>query len=913
MPFHRVRFFHRPLGIRPAGAKKRGHISSTKGSALKRLALLLSAIAAFAFPAAAHAAQPAPQASAPAAAAHAPSPNSNLMPYAKFTDGATAQRGLFTIWRKDGNVFLELKPDQFDTDFVELGVPINGIGSGGLFSGITDLQNCRILRFVKQDNRVALLFPTTRFLARPNSPEYNAVMAGTANSVAGVAKVVSVDDATGDVVFDASSLLQDITDVADALTDLNGGRQLNPMGSYRLDQQQTYFGTTKAFPDNIVIVANQTFSTMNPQYIDAVPDAHNLQIQLQYNIAALPKDDGYMPRYYDDRVGYFVNAHDDFSSDNTFDKTADYIVRFNLQPSDPTKRVSPAKQPVVYYLSNTIPTRYRPAIRKALLTWNKAFLPLGISDAVVVKDQPNDPNFDPDDIRYNVIRWLTEEQGGFAEAQLLYNPYTGEMIKSGVVIDSDLMRFGKFDYPERVQGLSDLKSLKAQIARDYLDGERAQFSYGMAALSLMSGANGYYVPDKFANEFLESIVLHESGHDFGLRHNYIGSEAYTAAQLRSPSFTQRYGTASSVMEYAPMNLWPKGHGQGEYFQTVLGPYDYYVIHWGYARIPGARTPDQERSTLSRWASQWSNPQLSWSSDEDTDWYSGAAIDPRNQQWDLTNDNIGWCQTQMQMAHKMIDKVDRRFPRTEGSYDDLRQAFGGLIRQDGNCAQIVGRYIGGEYVSRARRGDPHAALPLSPIPKSVQQRAFKVLESNLFSADAWNFSPNLLRQSVTQYLYDDWNGNLGARHDIAIEQLASRYQMLAMVRMFAPVTLQRLDDMQNKYGQGKTMDLGDLFTWMQSAVYNDVSHPKGGNIPLVRRNLQRNYAAILSQLAAQSLPNVPQDAQALARYELRALDGQIRTSLRNNNLDLMTKAHLASLDDDVQRTLHSQATIAAGKM
>jgi hypothetical protein len=856
----------------------------------------------------------APTPPAAAAAAHAAAAtSSSLIPYSKFTEGATAQHGLFTIWRKDGNVAIELRPDQFDTDFAELGVPVNGIGSGGIFSGFTDLQNCRILRFVKQDNRVAILFPTTRFLAQSNSPEENAIQAGTANTVAGVAKVLSVDDATGDVVFDASPLLQDITDVADALTDLNGGHTLNPMGSYRLDQMQSYFGTTKAFPDNVVLVAKQTFSTMNPEFIDAVPDARNLEIDLQYNIAALPKDDGYVPRYYDDRVGYFVNAHDDFSSDDSFNKEANYIVRFNIQPSDPSKRVSPAKNPVVYYLSDTIPMRYRAPIRKALLTWNKAFLPLGISDAVVVKDQPNDPNFDPDDIRYNVIRWLTEEQGGFAEAQLLYNPYTGEMIKSGVVIDSDLMRYGKFDYPELVQPERGRGLAARTMADDYGQGARAQFSYGMAALSLMSGQNGYYVPEKFANEFLESIVLHESGHDFGLRHNFIGSEAYTAKELQSPAFTQRYGIASSVMEYAPMNLWPKGKGQGEYFQTVLGPYDYYVIHWGYARIPGAKTPDEERATLNQWASQWSNPQRAWSSDEDVQWYAGEAVDPRNQQWDLTADNIGWCETQMKMAHNLIGGVDRRFPRAEGSYEDLQMAFGGLVGHYGQCATIVGRYIGGEYVSRSKRGDSHAALPLSPIPKSVQERAFKVLENNLFSANAWNFSPNLLRQAVTQYRFDDWNSNFAPRHDIAIEQIASRYQYVTIARMFTPVTLQRLDDMQFKYGQGKTMDISDLFTWMQSAVYNDVSHPKGGNIPLVRRNLQRNYASLLSQIASEPKPGTPQDAVALARYELNALHDQIQTSLRANSLDLITKAHLASLDDDIQRTLHSQAVISAGRM
>jgi hypothetical protein len=120
-------------------------------------------------------------------------------------------------------------------------------------------------------------------------------------------------------------------------------------------------------------------------------------------------------------------------------------------------------------------------------------------------------------------------------------------------------------------------------------------------------------------------------------------------------------------------------------------------------------------------------------------------------------------------------------------------------------------------------------------------------------------------------------------------------------------------MHFKYGASKTMDIADLFTWMQSAVYGDISHPKGGNIPLVRRNLQRNYASLLSQLAGKPPVGTPQDAVALARYELNALHDQIRHALSTNSLDLITKAHLASLDDDVERTLHSQAVVPAGTM
>ncbi|MDQ2664164.1 MAG: DUF5118 domain-containing protein [Candidatus Eremiobacteraeota bacterium] len=180
---------------------------------------------------------PAAEKTAPAPAA-APTPASTGVPYEKFIDGATAQRGLFTIWRKDGQVALELTPQQLGKDYVELGVPINGIGQG-LFSGLTDLQNCRILRFERHDNHVAVLMPSTVFLAKPGTPDALSVAAGTTSTVVGIAKVLSEDSKTGNVVFDASPFLQDVTDVADLLTELNGGRQLNPMGAYRQDQQQS--------------------------------------------------------------------------------------------------------------------------------------------------------------------------------------------------------------------------------------------------------------------------------------------------------------------------------------------------------------------------------------------------------------------------------------------------------------------------------------------------------------------------------------------------------------------------------------------------------------------------------------------------------------------------------------------------
>ena len=99
-------------------------------------------------------------------------------------------------------------------------------------------------------------------------------------------------------------------------------------------------------------------------------------------------------------------------------------------------------------------------------------------------------------------------------------------------------------------------------------------AFGAAALEVLNPAWGERLPDWFINDAMRSTVLHEMGHNMGMQHNFIGSEAYTAKDLQSLSFTRRYGTTSTVMEYAPLNIWPKGYSQAMYFTDALGTYAY---------------------------------------------------------------------------------------------------------------------------------------------------------------------------------------------------------------------------------------------------------------------------------------------------------------------------------------------------
>lgn len=828
--------------------------------------------------------------------------------YATFTKGLTPQHGLFTLWRKGGKLYVELAKSQLDTDFIQTAVPANGLGGLGLTPGLPYVQfpSARIVHFTRADDKIVVTWPNTWFIATPGTPAARAVAASNAPSVIATAPIVAQDAATGRLIFDGTYFLGDILDLSDGLRQILD-TDSKPQTAYRLDEAKTYFGDTKAFPENVIIEADQTFtSAQPPDAVDNMIDARSIQINVKYNIAQAPPLGSYMPRYADDRVGYYPNIQLQFDRDNVRERQQRMIVRWNL-----------ARHPMVYYISDTVPLAYRETIREALLTWNKAFAPLGYPNAVIVKDQPDDPNWDPDDIRYNTVHWLTDAYGeGYAQAGLVWDPRTGEMLHTSIVVDTDLMRFGYLEGADFTQPVRDLDATGSGPGHEaaYAAGAKASAMFGLSALWALDEIPNGQIPPNYAQNFLKSIVLHESGHNWGLQHNFIASEAYSPAEIRSRAFTERYGLANSVMEYTPTNVWPKGMSTGEYFQTQLGPYDYYAIKYGYARIPGASTPEQERPTLLAWASQWSNPRYRFAMDEDVHW-NGHAIDPRIDQFDLTNDNIAWCDAQLRIVHTIVAKIPARYNQYGASHDPMRQAFQGALFPAAVCTQVAWHYLGGEELSRAHVGDPSAVPPLSPISRAQSQRAFAFLEKYLFSPSAWNFSPNLLRamvysEWVTDLPNSSWAYDPPVRHDEPVAQILEFLQQRTLESMFNPVLLQRLDDLSLKYRSGTTMSLSDEFAWTQYAIYGDLGGKNVASMGEVHRSLQQWYARLLAQMLLAPKPGTPFDAQSLARAELVAVRDDARNALARPGLDLLSKAHLAALEAVANQALSARMTIPA---
>jgi len=892
---------------------------------IPRRPFALAAVFTAVFLSSAGLASAAPKAPAPAASAAAdgdgpPSPGTPVA-YDAFVKNAQVQNGLFPVIRKEGKVYLVLAGDQLDKDYYEHATTANGLGGFGILSGDDFQLLVRIMRFHRtSDRQVAILLPQDRFRATPGSSAADAIALSTTDSVQAVTPIVAEDKAGGKIAIDGSFMLADILDIGNALSDIVENPK-NPLGGYHQDPNRTYFGDSKAFPENDIIETHQTFESLKPDAIDTVVDPRSIDMRVTYNFAQIRSSPDYVPRLADDRVGFWTDPHVNFDRDDSFDDLQRFVTRWNIKASDPT-RPSPAVKPIVYTLTNTIPPQYKPAIREALLEWNKAFARIGILDAVKVQDQPDDPNFDPDDIRYNPVRWLTEANGGgFAEAQIEWDPRTGEIFRSGILIDADLMRYGKMEYgdidgpatgaPTSFEALAPsagdipptARRPRSFLHRDIGAREQAQFT----ALAL--GLYGEEVPPSFTHDFLKSIVLHESGHDFGLAHNFIGHNAYTANELKSKSFTDANGVASSVMEYAPTNLWPRNSPHGDFFQTTLGPYDYHVIHWGYASIPGAHTPDDELPTLNAWAGAATDPKFAFASDEDVE-YDGHAIDPRIAQWMLTGDAIGWCQTQLGIDRNLMKTLDVRYPRPQMPWDQERFAFGLLAGSYQRCALAMTHYIAGEYLSRARRGDPHAPQPLTPVSRDEEYRAFKNLDTYLFSDSAWDVSSTTLRRMV----YSEYESFLSfgydpePRHDISLTAFVEREQNRALRYMFDPLVLGRLADLPSKAGSSyHPMTLADLFTWTQLSVFGDLQRDRPGATAL-HHNLQRSYARLLEMLAVSPEPGTPYDAQALARHELVSVAGNVRASLRRSDLDLATRAHLEALQDEIGRALGTRNVI-----
>ncbi|TKJ33473.1 hypothetical protein CEE39_03830 [bacterium (candidate division B38) B3_B38] len=360
----------------------------------------------------------------------------------------------------------------------------------------------------------------------------------------------------------------------------------SPKNPYSLDKSRTVWGKILAFPKNIELEVRYTITSSKPRFEPSVPDPRAFTLHVRYSISEVPVNNGYKPRLADDRVGYFFTKaydYDRFELDGTVVR---YINRWHLEKKDPKARVSEPKEPIVFWLENTIPVEYRKGLRDGILEWNKAYEKAGIKNAIVVKQMPDDAEWDPADIRYNTIRWVSSLTGGGGGAfgPSWMNPFTGQILDADVVIFAPInfiFSYNVFESPLSSLFFDDGKTLlPGKISLWYQDNILLGFERDFGILDML--ARGKIkdikdVPEEYMYDFLKFLSCHEVGHTLGLRHNFKGSTTIALQDLHNTKVTAKESIGNSIMEYLPSNVAPKGVKQGDYWQKTIGAWDYWVI------------------------------------------------------------------------------------------------------------------------------------------------------------------------------------------------------------------------------------------------------------------------------------------------------------------------------------------------
>ena len=848
-------------------------------------------------------------------------------PFADVIKGAEEIPGLFTLYKLDDKVFLEIQPAQLNRTYMLSITCSSGLGERGFYASMM----CGEIpfRFQKVAKNIHLVTKSPIFTAEAGSPIRRAVDRSFAPSILGSAKIESAPHpGRKSVLIELGPVF--LTDLPMASFDLERNFRI----PYRFDAKNSSVSSAKAFPLNVELETRAHYAADRPPLPPllapgappppSVPpprtlgDPRSMLLHFHYSVSELPEG-AYMPRLADDRVGHFFTQTEDFSTDNAYRPTKRYISRWRLEKSDSSAELSPPKEPIVFWLENTIPAKYRGAIREGALLWNKAFERIGFKDAVQVRQQPDDADWDPADVRYNSIRWLVTTDAAFAIGPSRHNPYTGQKYDSDIGFAEALTRVTR----NQIQG--ELKPIampwESEMQRHFTTpwtasgggdfctlGEGALFEaqFGFEVLAARGLEPDSPEAEKYLQDFLRYIAAHEVGHTLGLRHNFRGSAIHTLDQNQDAALTAREGLSASVMDYLPSNISPKGGKQGEYYQSTIGPYDYWAIEYAYKPIPGAKTPEEELPELRKIASRAAEPLLAYATDEDAGVGNGPFdIDPTVSRFDLGSDPLEFSRRRVALSSEIVANMESKLLKPGDGYQTLRRAFQPAFNNSGQAMFVAAKYIGGVSHYRDHFGDPGGRLPFQPVPAAKQKEALTLLRKNLFAADAFRFSPQLLNKLAAERDSDYFPSRTPpGRFDVPIHQLVLSLQQAVLNRLLHPVTLSRILDSEVKVdAPGQEFRLSELFLGLQEEIWSELKAAKP--VTSYRRSLQREHLKRMTNLVLRD-GAAPEDARTMARYTLAQLQSQIRAASANAALPLETRAHYSESAARIEESLKAQA-------
>lgn len=798
--------------------------------------------------------------------------------FGDITKKCVKSEGLFTIWRDttSGKTYLEVREDQLGKEYIYFNHIADGVMEAGYFRGA--YGGSKIISFNKFYERIDIYQENTRYYFDPNNELSKAANANINRPLLASEKTEAVSKDKKKFLIDGDAIF--LSEKFQLVKYPSSPGSPSVLGS--LSSGKTRIDNINNYPENTELTVSYVYENSSPTMGGgALTDARNITIKYQHTLLAVPENN-YKPRKDDHRIGYFMTQVDDMTSTEAANYR-DVIHRWHLEKKDPKAELSEPVEPITFWIENTTPKELRPIIKEACERWNSSFEKAGYRNAVVCKVQPDDATWNAGDIRYNVLRWTsspTPPFGGYGPS--FVNPRTGQILGADIMLEFvALSNRVKAEKAFRTSGYLQDDELEAQekqynrnpflcMASDQTN-HNLQFATAFASAMSMDEMS----KQEIVEQMLYRLVLHEVGHTLGLNHNMRASTMSTLEDVKNPAKANKDGLTNSVMEYPAFNYQLNPAHQTIYCDTKPGPYDDWVIEYGYS--PAAQDFITEEVRLRKIAERSNEPKLMFGNDADDMRSSGRGIDPDVNIYDLTNDPVGYGVERCELVNALLPKLKGKFTDAKSSYQELHQAYLITTGEYGIQLRVMTRQIGGVHYNRAVPGQDANALPLQPVKEEKQKAAMKALEKYAFAPNAWDNA-----SSLYNYLLEQRRGfgSYGSNPDPSVHARVLGMQKECLNHLLHPNVLTRITD-SKLYGNTYTLD--KMMTDLTNAIF--LADAKS-TVNTFRQNLQVEYVTRLTKFSDEksSQDNI---SKAMAWSELKRIDAMMAAGA---NSDPLTKAH-----------------------
>ena len=809
---------------------------------------------------------------------------------ASLTKSSKKIDGLFTIYQDTltGVMQMVIKEDQLNQEYIHFAQIADGVLDAGRINR-GSYQGSKVFKIEKFFDKIDFIIQNTSFYFDPDNPLARSKDANISNGVLMSLKIELHVDKEGLYLIKASDLfLKETFNQIKPVRQPGSSPTAFKLGS--LDKTKSKIRSINNYPENTNIQVEYVYSSPSVLNIgsNAVSDGRNVSIKVFHSLIKIPENN-YEIRLDDPRVGFFITEVNDQTSTSSA-PYRDLVNRWHLEKKNPNEAISEPVEPITWWIENSTPLEWRETIKEAVLQWNVAFEQAGFKNAMQVKIQPDDANWDAGDIRYNVLRWTsspTPPFGGYGPR--LVNPKTGQILGSDIMLE--YAHFTNRVFYDKLYSLATLEAPFDENDTNLNSHETCTFGKTMHqdimfahAVASVSGASDLEM-ERIKKESMTALIMHEVGHTLGLNHNMKASQLFSPEELANPEFIKGKCLTASVMDYATLNITKDRSKQGQYDDVTVGPYDIWAIQFGYTPFKTGK----ERYDL---LNQSTKPELIFGNDADDMRSPGKAIDPRVMTGDQSNDAIQYSIDRIELSNNLMNSVKDKFIKNDDTYQELRRAYYVLSGQQASAANIISRYIGGVYVNRAVAGQEGGKQPYTPVSYEDQKRAMNALKRYVFAPNAFDAPNDLYNYLAMQRRgFNFFSGT----EDPKIHAQVLTYQKNVLNHILHYNTLQRITDSEL---YGNTYSLSTFMTDLNHAIFKADIY---SSVNSFRQNLQLEYTNMLiDMITGKQSSRYTNNAKSMALYNLKAVRTMAAPS--GNISSRAHKQHLRTLIDNALKEI-----------